>query len=247
MELLFKKSSNDPRPIYQQVAEWMLENIQSGNWQEGYQLRSENAFAAELNISRGTLRKAIDLLIGKGLLVRIQGRGTYVTTHKISYPFAQELISFAESMDFKGYNFTTKVIEKKVMRTSSLIQKNLTIEKKDLILYLKRVRFIEGEPAIFFENWIPLLRCPKIEETDFEKVSVFDAVESHANSRISHGVRKFTAVALTYEEAELLDLIENEPVLCINQYTFDDKKNPLEQSRVLLRTDKYEITSVLNR
>lgn len=60
-------------------------------------------------------------------------------------------------------------------------------------------------------------------------------------------MRKFTAVALTYEEAELLDLIENEPVLCINQYTFDDKKNPLEQSRVLLRTDKYEITSVLNR
>ncbi|GMA48008.1 GntR family transcriptional regulator [Tetragenococcus muriaticus] len=225
----------------------MIDNIKSGNWQEGYQLRSENSFATELNISRGTLRKAIDRLIDKGLLIRIQGKGTYVTANKISYPFAQELISFAESMDFKRYNFTTKVIEKRVIQSSSLIQKSLSIEDNISVLYLKRVRFIENEPAIFFENWIPLQYCPTIEEEDFEKVSVFDAIEKHANSRISHGVRKFTAVSLTHEEAILLDLRENEPVLCITQYTFNEQKTPLEQSRVLLRTDKYEITSVLTR
>lgn len=238
---------NSPEPLYKQLAEWMSRNISSENWKKGHKLPAEEDLAKQLNVSRGTLRKAISTLIEQGLLVQIQGKGTYVEDSKISYPFAQELISFAESMETKGYAFDTKVLEQKVLRPSPFIEKKLDIDPYGIALYLKRVRLIKGEPAILLENWVSLHHCPGLEHEDFEKTSLFNALEKHTNSKITYGIRNFSARSLNEEQAALLQLKLNDPVLFLDQITFGQQKVPLEYSQVLLRTDKYEITSILSR
>lgn len=235
------------KPLYQQLADWMIENIRSGNWDKGYKLLAEEDLAKQLNVSRGTLRKAISLLIEQGLLIQIQGKGTFVEQHKISYPFAQELISFAESMESKGYEYVTNVLEKRVVQPGKVIREKLDIEKYDAVLYLKRVRFIQNEPAILIENWVSLKRCPGIEDEDFEKTSLFNAIEKYTKSNINFGIRNFSARSLKEDQAGLLNLTLNDPVLYLDQITFSNQKVPLECSEVLLRTDKYEVTSVLTR
>src|SRR5699024_2307812 len=139
MEAIFTKK-NIPKPLYKQVADWMLKNIQSGMWEPGYKLLAEEDLAKQLNVSRGTTRKAISLLIDQQLLIQIQGKGTYVENHKISYPFAQELISFSESMYARNYEFKTLVLEKKVIQPELFIRKNLNLNDSDNVLYLRRVR-----------------------------------------------------------------------------------------------------------
>lgn len=246
MKLTFMKE-NSPQPLYQQVADWMLENIRAGNWVKGHKLPAEEDLAKQIKISRGTLRNAIAVLIKQGLLIQVQGKGTFVEKDKISYPFAQELISFAESMESRGIEFTTKVLDKKVIKPSQDIKNKLALEEADEVLYIKRVRFIQNQPATLLENWISLSRCPGIEHEDFEVISLFNAIEKSTQTDINFGIRNFSAKILTADQAKLLDLAMNEPVLYIDQVTFSNEKVPLECSQVLLRTDKYEVTSVLTR
>ena len=246
MELPFMKE-NSPKPLYQQVADWMLENIRTGNWEKGHKLPAEEDLAKQINISRGTLRNAIATLIEQELLIQVQGKGTFVEKDKISYPFAQELISFAESMETRGIKFITKVLEKKVIQPSPDIKKKLALDESDKVLYLKRVRFIQNQPATLLENWISLNRCPGIELENFEVISLFKAIEKHTEATINFGIRNFSAKILEENQAKLLDLAEKDPVLYLDQITFSNEKVPLECSVVLLRTDKYEITSILTR
>lgn len=233
--------------LYKQVADWMRSHIETGEWPEGHKLLAEEDLAKELEISRGTLRKAIGLLIEEKLLVQVQGIGTFVEKNKISYPFAQELISFAESMESKGYHFETTVLGKSIEKPDSHVQNKLNITEIDDVLYLKRKRLINDKPAIILENWIALHRCEGIEEVDFKEMSLFKAIEKYSGANISHGVRSFSAGLLNKEQATLLQLNENDPVLYLEQITYGQQDIPLECSQVLLRTDKYEITSVLRR
>ncbi|WP_373893743.1 GntR family transcriptional regulator [Virgibacillus sp. CBA3643] len=246
MEKTFTKEDS-PKPLYQQVADWMIENIKTEKWETGYKLLAEEDLAKQLNLSRGTIRKAIALLIDQQLLVQIHGKGTYVENHKISYPFAQELISFAESMESKGYTFETKVLKQKIIQPSPFIQAKLDIDSLDLVLYLKRVRSINNEAAILLENWISLKYCHGIEHEDFEEISLFKAIEKYADSTMGYGIRNFSARSLNNEQAELLSLEVNDPVLFLDQFIFGQEDIPFEYSQVLLRTDKYEITSILTR
>ncbi|MYL47112.1 UTRA domain-containing protein [Virgibacillus halodenitrificans] len=240
-------NNDSPQPLYQQVAGWMTENIQTKTWPKGHKLLAEEDLAKELNISRGTLRKAIALLIEKELLVQIQGKGTFVDQPKISYPFAQELISFAESMDKRKYHFETKVLEQTVVQPSGYVQNKLNLAENEMVLYLKRVRLIQQEPAIILENWIALDRCEGIEQENFEEISLFKAIEKSTNTKLSYGIRSFSAKALRKDEADLLHLQAHDPVLSLEQVTYGQKNIPLEYSEVLLRTDKYEVTSILTR
>jgi DNA-binding transcriptional regulator YhcF (GntR family) len=99
-----------PKLIYQQIVDWMRQQISSGNWPEHYRLPSEIDLAAQLEVSRGTVRKAITELTAAGLLVSIHGRGTFVEASAIEQPLAEKLIAFSEALIEKKVPFTTQVI-----------------------------------------------------------------------------------------------------------------------------------------
>jgi DNA-binding GntR family transcriptional regulator len=246
MEVKFVKKENSI-PLYRQIAEWMMENITFEYWKKGHKLPAEEDLAKHIDVSRGTVRKAISLLIEQGLLIQVQGKGTFVEKQKISYPFAQELISFAESMESKGYTFRTNVLEMKVVKASPDIQHKLGLGENEAVFYLKRVRFIKHEPAILLENWVSLKYCYGIEYEDFEQTSLFKAIEKRIDGKINLGIRNFSAKSLDKEQADLLGLEVSDPVLYIDQITFGLNQVPVECSHILLRTDKYEVTSILTR
>lgn len=246
MEIMFTKE-NSSTPLYQQVAGWMIENVRAEKWKQGHKLPAEEDLARHLDVSRGTMRKAIARLIDQQLLVQVQGKGTFVENDKISYPFAQELISFAESMHTKGYSFTTRVLQQEELQPAPYIQRKLNMDRTDYALYLKRVRFINNEAAILLENWVSLKYCRGVEEEDFEKISLFKAIEKYADSTIAYGIRNFSARTLDNEQAALLSLDVDDPVLFLDQFVFGQEDIPYEYSQVLLRTDKYEVTSFLKR
>ncbi|MFI8495717.1 GntR family transcriptional regulator [Peribacillus butanolivorans] len=240
-------NKNHPIPMYIQVADWIRENIQSKVWKKDKQLAAEEELAKQLEISRGTLKKAISLLINEGLLIQIHGKGTFVADKKISYPFAQEFISFAESMQRQQMDFTTYVIEKSLVHPPEKIRERLSLSPEDDVLFLKRVRSIEGEPVILLENYINYRLCPGISQVDFTKNTLFSEMEKRSGHKIKSGIRQFEAHALPYEQSVWLNLPQGSPVLFLDQLTFFEGHIPLETSSVWLRSDKYTVTSVLHR
>ncbi|MDN6140389.1 MAG: GntR family transcriptional regulator [Tetragenococcus koreensis] len=234
-------------PIYIQIKNEIKKKAINKEWEPGHRIPSEEKLVSDLDVSRGTLRKAVTMLVEEGVLEKIQGKGTFVPKEKISYPFAQELISYEESMKNKGLNFETDVLEQNTGNADNQIQKELKLDDNSNVLYLKRVRSVEKEPAILLYNWVSLSRCPNLDKANFVSNGLFDSIEKIANVKIKFGVRNFSADIVTKEEAKLLNLKANSPILCINQTTYNSISEPIECSRVLLRTDQYQVTSLLYR
>src|SRR5699024_7277901 len=141
-----------------------------------------------------------------------------------------ELISYAESMEMKGYTYDTEVLEKEIINPSFPVQKKLDLQKQDVILYLKRLRSIDNNPAILLENWVSLKHCKEIHEEDFNFISLFKAIEKHVDTEIAYGVRDFSASSLDEQQAKVLNLRKKSPVLLINQIIYDQKDSPIECS-----------------
>ena len=93
-----KLSHAGPVPVYQQIRDWMYDQIASNAWPEHYKLLAETDLADTLEVSRGTVRKAISELIADGLLVQIHGRGTFVSSNRLEQPLADRLVTFSEDL-----------------------------------------------------------------------------------------------------------------------------------------------------
>lgn len=239
--------NNSPVSIYQQIANQIKTDINKKILTPGDKIPSEKWFVDNLGVARGTVRKAISLLVKEGTLEKVQGKGTFVTKPQISYPFAQELVSYAETMKAKNINFSTQVIEKKMVKPTKEIQKKLKIDKEQEVLYLVRLRSVEDTPAILTFNWISLDKCPKIAKVDFNNVALFAAIEKDAGIKIKYGIRNFSARNLNKKQAKIMELAPNDAALELNQVTFAADDEPIECSDALLRTDQYKVTSILYR
>ncbi|MBS4178811.1 GntR family transcriptional regulator [Lederbergia citrea] len=246
-ELINIINKNDPRPLYSQIADGIREKVSTKEWEKNHQLPSEEELAKMLEVSRGTLRKAISSLIKEGILIQIQGKGTFVAEPKMSHPFGQELISFAESMEREGIKFETKVIEKSLIQPKASIQQKFSLKDGESVLYLKRVRYIDNDPVIVLENYINVNLCEGIEQVDFENTHLFAAIEKISGRKIKFGFRQFEARGLEEEQALILSLPKGTPVLYLDQITYLEESKPVEISYVWLRSDKYSVASFLQR
>jgi len=234
-------------PIFKQIMEWMKKNITEGTWSKGFKLPSEEDLSQTLGVSRGTVRKAIKELVKTGYVEQIQGKGTFVSSNKITSNFAQEFISFAESMENNGLEYVTEVLDKRVMQPDENLMDILDCSMDTSILYLKRVRYVENEKVILIENWINMDICLGIHKADFEKNTLFEMIEKSTSSKIKFGIRSFEARSVDEKQAKDLSVEVNIPVLFLDQKTFIENEQIVEYSNVLLKSSKHKLVSILER
>lgn len=231
---------------YVQIAEELKNLILERKIKEGERLPSEEQLSKRYSVSRGTIRKSIDLLVDEQLVKKIQGKGTYVNEEQPGYPFGQMLISHAETLKNRGINFETIILKKNVEEPNNEIKKRLKI-KSEKVFFIERLRLVEGKPAGLFRNWIVLKFIPDIIYKDFEKLGLFEAIEEDGNQRIKSGIREFSAVIPDENQREFLGVGPNIPLLKLEQVTYNQNNDIIECSDVYLITDRYKISSVLTR
>lgn len=235
------------KPIFKQIIDKIKQNIKDEYWTKGFKLPSEETLSKSLGVSRGTVRKAIKELVKTGYVEQIQGKGTFVLNNKITSKFAQEFISFAESMENNGLEYTTEVITQKIVTANNNIMAILDCDEDTSILYLKRVRSVKNEKVILIENWINMNICIDIEQENFEKHTLFDMIEKTSSKKIKYGIRSFEARSINESQAKELSVEANTPVLFLDQKTFINNNQIVEYSNVLLKSDKHKLVSVLER
>lgn len=237
---------NSTEPKYAQIQAYIANKVRSHEWHAGDKLPSEDALVQSLDVSRGTIRKAIEGLIEEGVIERIHGIGTFVKAEKITYPFAQELVSFEEAMNRRGLAFETEVLAVKQMTPTPRLKEQLNIDDED-VLAITRVRRVDGKPIIVLYNWVVLSRCPGLEDVDLSRIGLFKAIEEAIGEKIKYGRRQFSAVNVDAALSSLMALPVGTAVLKLEQVTYKHDGQALEASDVYLDSSEYQIESTLYR
>jgi len=227
-------------PLYQQIKGLILRSLQSGEWKPGDVIPSEFDLAARFRVSQGTVRKAIDELATDNLLVRRQGKGTFVATHAeqhIQYRFLR-LLPDTGDLDGQG-PAERRIIECKRLRASAEVARQLGLRTGEPVLQVRRVLAFAGIPAILEDIWLPGTTFKGLTQETLaeDKGPMYALFESQFGVRMVRAVEKIKAVSADPDVASLLGSQTGTPLLSVERvaYTYNDE--PMELRRGLYRTE----------
>lgn len=238
---------NIATPLYLQAAEYLRNNIYSEEWTEGEKIPSENQIMDSLGISRGTVKKAVKVLVDEGLVEQIQGKGTFVKRGDINYPLGKGLLSFAEALEKQSLRYETKVLISEIREATKEIASKLRMEQGEKYLYLSRIREVENEKIMFIENRIKCSAIPGIEKVNFDNVSLFKVIEEMTGKRILFAESRYAARVVGTDRAKILDIPEDSPILHLEQLVYLERDNPIEFGNVWLKANRYYLGTTLTR
>ena len=143
-------------PLYQQIKGLILQSLQSGEWKPGEAIPSEIELAGRYRVSQGTVRKAIDELASDNLLVRRQGKGTFVATHAEHHVQYRFLKLVPDSGDAASEGpAQRRIVDCKRLRANAEIARALALRAGDTVLQVRRVLSFAGIPTILEDLWLP--------------------------------------------------------------------------------------------
>jgi GntR family transcriptional regulator len=209
----------NPQKLYLQLYGIIKGRIERGEWAVESQIPTEEELCRLFDVSKATVRIAISELVREGYLRRRQGKGTFVCKRVIPEGLSM-LTSFKEIMLEAGVVFETRVLAQTVMMLTDDLDLKLDVPDDKHIVYLRRVRFVEGEPILLQDSYLPHAFCPTLLTEELERQSVLEFLEERCGVRVTR-VRDYIEVtALSEEEARILGLPAGSPALLLEQYFY---------------------------
>jgi GntR family transcriptional regulator len=236
-------------PLYQQIKGLILKSLQGGEWKPGEAIPSEMDLAVRYRVSQGTVRKAIDELAADNLLVRRQGKGTFVDTHAekhVQYRFLK-LVPDNGDLSSEG-PADRQITECKRIRASADIAKLLNLRTGDPVWQAQRVLSFSSVPTILEDIWLPAapfkgLTAERLADYHGPMYALF---ETEFGVRMVRAIEKIRAVPANSLHSLLLKIELKTPLLCVERvaYTYNDM--PMELRRGYYLTDTHHYRNELN-
>jgi GntR family transcriptional regulator len=243
--MIDKANSPSYRPLYDQIKVLLTQSLIGGEWRPGDMIPSEIDLASRFKVSQGTVRKAIDSLAGENILIRRQGKGTFVATHN------------EEGIKLRFLRLTAASGQKEVLQNELLsytkakadnrMASILEIKAGAALIDVRRLLTFSGRPLIYDHIMIPAAPFKGLNSTRIEENqgSMYSMYEAEYGVRMIRAEERLTAVAATGDVAEALGLKNGAPLLSIERvaYTYGDK--PMEWRLGLCLTDDHHYMSEL--
>ena len=236
-------------PLYQQIKTLILQSLQGGEWKPGDTIPSEFDLAARYRVSQGTVRKAVDELAAENLLVRRQGKGTFVATHAEQHTQYRFLRLQPDEGDRQSEGPAEReIIECRRLRAPAEIARALALRSGDAVLQVRRVLAFQGVPAILEDLWLPgtPFKGLTLEALAADRGPMYALFETRFGVRMVRAEEKIKAVAADPDAAQLLKVPPDFPLLSVERlaYTYNDV--PMELRRGLYRTDTHHYRNELS-
>lgn len=232
-------------PLYQQIKGLILQGLDRGEWKPGEAIPSELELAARFQVSQGTVRKAIDELAAGNLLIRRQGKGTFVATHneaKVRYRFLR-----LAPDDKRSGAFSSRILDCRRTKANAEIALALDLRPGDVVVNMRRVLSFEV-PTILDDIWLPgnIFKGLTMESINKYRGPVYAMFETEFGVSMVRAEEKIRAVLANAEQAELLQVQPNSPLLQVERiaYTYGDR--PMELRRGYYVTEHYHYRNSLN-
>jgi GntR family transcriptional regulator len=226
-------------PLYQQIRGLLVRSLTLGEWKAGEALPAEPELALRFKVSQGTVRKALDALTAEGLLVRRQGKGTFVATHAE----AQVQYRFLRLMPDQGPReaMSRRFLDFRRQRAPADIARALDLKVGDGVLQLRRMLLSGATPVVLDDIWLPArpFKGLTAERLQAYRGPMYGLFEAEFGVQMIRAEEKIRAVAASGEEAGLLGVVRAAPLLLVERRSFTYANRPVELRRGLYRTDAH--------
>jgi len=241
-ERLDRKS---PVPLYYQLKEIFRFWISSGKFNSDGRFPSESELQERFSVSRMTVRRALSELVNEGLLIREQGRGSFVVQPRVQDQL-RRLTSFTEDMQLRGLPTKSKITDFQVV-TDEAVAAKMEIPADEELIRLQRLRFVKKEPIAIQTAFIRHQFCPNLVEQGLVDGSLYKTLEERYGLRLGRAVQTIEAKPADEYEEKMLKVKIGQSVLGLERLTYLQDGQPIEYVRSTYRGDRYRFTVELQR
>ncbi|KEO83466.1 GntR family transcriptional regulator [Tumebacillus flagellatus] len=241
-------NKNIPIPLYYQLKEKLSNAILQGELQPGALLPSERELSDHYAISRMTVRQALGEMVKEGLLVREQGKGTFVAEPKFNQGLLK-LTSFSEDMRNRGLKPDSRILSVTVQEATPAVAAELRIgaEMNRQLIVFERVRLADNKPMAYETSHLPLHRFPELENETLHSTSLYKLLEEKYGLVIRYARQAIEVGLSRPTESDILGIPSGSAVLLIERTTFDADDEPIEYVKSVYRGDRYKLYAELYR
>jgi GntR family transcriptional regulator len=233
-------------PLYEQLASELRQQIETGKLKPGAALSPESGFVAKFRVSRITVRKALDLLVDDGLIVRRQGKGTFVAQPKIRQDL-HTLRGFAEVMAERGRTQVMQVVEFGIVRADTRVARALGVAVGDGVLRINRLHLLSDDPIAFAIIYIPAALGSSFAFDEVSTTPIYTLLAQKAHVEVKRATQVVRAIAADVATAKALALPKSAPVMMVERVTYSTEEKPVEFILFSYRGDRYELAMELFR
>lgn len=233
----------DGVPKHYEVRRWLRHHVEG--LPPGTPVPSERSLSEQFNFSRTTVRQALHDLAVEGRIVRMQGRGTFVATPKVTQGL--QLTSYTQDMIAQGMKPGTRLIDTTVTEAEPDVAENLDVEEGAPVIRIERVRYANGEPMAVETVYLDHTRFPDIADKLTEDSSLYAVLESEYGVIPIEGNETIETVLASPAAWRLLGTEPTTPMLALTRSSRDAQGRPIEYVRSLYRGDRFRLSTKISR
>ena len=231
-------------PLYRAVSEDILRQIKSGGLGPNDRLPSESDLCEMYSVGRNTVRRALSELVDEGYLKTLAGLGTFVEDSRLTKS-AEYLIGLTQEMQLHQKEVTSQVLEARFIGADPFLTRHLQVQLGAEVVFLHRVREMDGEPVAIERAYLPHALCPGILKFDFSKQSLYETLSSVYQRRPYRAEQETEASLATDEVARLLHMTQPAVILVFHRATHLENRAVIEYVDSELRADRFRFYSNL--
>jgi GntR family transcriptional regulator len=232
--------------LYARIEEALATEIAQGEYRPGDQLPTEDVLLERFQVSRITVRRAIQNLVSRGLLEIRRGLGTFVLSPRIEAELTK-LTGFVEDMNAAGRKATARVVSQGVVAASARVAERLQLAKGTKVMQIKRVRIADGVPISFDETYLPLPLGKQIVRNDLRQHPIFTLLEEEYGVPLVEADYELEAVIATKPVAEALRVRVGSPIFQIERTSMTTGNQPVDYEVLFYRGDLVRFVTKLFR
>ena len=245
MSSTYQLDRASPLPLYYQLREEIRRNIEVGRWKAGEQIPIEDDLCRMYGVSKATVRQALAVFESEGLLRRIQGKGTFVSTPRVEQG-PVDLRGFTEEMRRHGMRASSRVLTRREIVPPDRVAAALGIAPEETVIMIRRLRLADAEPMGIQTTYIPQSLCPSLLSDDVTD-SLYDLLEHKYRIALVRAVETHFATRIGRREATLLGVPTGSAAIAAERVTYGSGDRPVEFVNSIMRGDRYKITLALLR
>lgn len=235
---------------YTKFQDIIMKKIEAGEYLPGEKLPGERVLAEIYGINRMAVKNAVNALVSKGYLYRLQGKGTFAQKkdfQRLNLGLLTESrnMGITSMVKSQGVKISNKILGRGVLSESRFFSGKLQIDLKDPIYSLHRIRYGNEEPIAVEYTYVPYRYFPDIEQIDFKYVSLYDYMDSKGRMPVNFD-QKFQIIEVLKKEGRYLELEQGQVVYYFEMLGLDETNTIVEYTESFTRTDKAEFIFNIN-
>ncbi len=233
-------------PLYSQLAAALRRQIEAGDFEPGSAIPAESELVRRYQVSRITVRKALDVLVKEGLIVRQQGKGTFVRPTLLEESLTS-LQGFAELMVSTHPEQVMEVPVFEFIPAPEAVAAALDLDDDAYVLHIERRHILEGVPIAYATIFLPASLGRALTVDDVCTTPIYTLITERAGLTIKRAAQTIRAVSANEEVAAALDVPPGAPLLSVHRITYSTEETPVEYIELLYRGDRHELALELYR